>query len=72
MSTSFDEHLAKGISLAEAGNHEAAAEVFSHCTELEPSSPEGFFYLGEALTGSGKLPEAVAAYEKGLALAHED
>ena len=49
MAKTFDEHLAKGISLLEAGEYKKSVASFKRCTEIEPQNPEGYFHLGDAL-----------------------
>ncbi|HEX9024396.1 MAG TPA: tetratricopeptide repeat protein, partial [Geobacteraceae bacterium] len=72
MAKTFDEHLAKGISLLEAGDYKKGCASFKKCTELEPLNPEGFFNLGDALAAEEKPEEAIDAYLQGLKLAPED
>jgi len=47
----------------------AAAESFRTATKLEPRNPLGYYLVGEALLGSGSLPEAEAAWLQGEQLA---
>ncbi len=72
MAATFDDHLAKGISLLETGEPKKATAEFRRCTEIEPENPEGYFNLGEALAADEQMDEAINAYLKGLKLSPED
>jgi len=72
MAKTFDEHLAKGISLLEAGDYKKSVASFRRCTEIEPQNPEGYFHLGDALALEEKTDECVNTYKQGLKLAPED
>src|SRR6266568_3767883 len=72
MTRTFDDHLAQGISLLEAGETGKAAAEFRRCMELEPENPEGYFNLGEALAGDEHLDDAVKVYLKGLKIEPHD
>ena len=69
MAKTFDEYLAKGISLLEAGDYKKACATFRKCTEIEPQNPEGYFNLGDALAADEKSEEAIGVYLQGLKLA---
>ncbi|GAM11704.1 putative UDP-N-acetylglucosamine--peptide N-acetylglucosaminyltransferase SEC [Geobacter sp. OR-1] len=68
MGATFEECLAQGISLAEAGDNAGAVREFSRCTELEPTRSEGYCYLGESLAALGKSDEAISALKQSISL----
>ena len=72
MKATFDDTLAEGISLLEAGDASGAVSAFQRCLALEPENPEGYFNLGEALVAGEKFEEAVKIYSDGLKLAPND
>jgi tetratricopeptide (TPR) repeat protein len=43
----------------------AAIDFFRKATQLQPGNPLGYYLLGEALLGSGSLPDAEAAWLQG-------
>ena len=55
-------------SQASAGDFEAALVDANTVTDLKPDWPRGWSRLGAALVGLGRPLDAVAAYDKGLAL----
>ncbi len=62
-------HKALGVVLTDQAHRYPEAE--EHCRkaiELDPSDPDGFYNLGNALSAQNKLDEAVAAYRKAIAL----
>ena len=61
----FDEHLAKGISLLETGDNKGAAAEFRRCMKIEPENPEGYFNLGEALAADEDLEGASTGLSRG-------
>lgn len=48
--------------------YEKAAAKFSDALKINPHDPEIYYYLGLAHEGAGRHAEAIAMYEKTLAL----
>jgi tetratricopeptide (TPR) repeat protein len=46
-----------------------AVELFRKAVQLEPRNPLGYYLLGEALLGSGSLPDAETAWLQGAQIA---
>jgi predicted Zn-dependent protease len=61
----FIEALNQGSLKSVAKDLPAAAESFRRATKLQPRNPLGYYLLGEALLGSGSLPDAEAAWVQG-------
>ena len=59
----FEDPAWKGTSHYRSGNYEAAAKEFS-----QQQNADGYFNLGNALTHMEQYDEAIAAYQKSLAL----
>ncbi len=62
--TSYNEYYQAGVGSYEAGEYDAALPYLEYCTQLDPTQPAGFQYLGAAYYALGRTAEAVAAYEK--------
>ena len=62
-------HFNRGSLLLVAGQFQEAAAAFERSLELEPRDAEALNDLGRALTGLGRLPEAVTRFEQALQLA---
>lgn len=54
---------------ASRGDHARAAELFGRILEAQPEMPDVWAFYGRALEKSGRREEAVAAWEKALAVA---
>ncbi len=52
-------------------DHETAAKSYAELAKLYPDDPDIQFQLGSALEAKGRIPEAVKAYEKAVALSPE-
>ncbi|MFZ1725556.1 MAG: VWA domain-containing protein [Albidovulum sp.] len=61
----------KAGALFRAGEFDAAAQVYASLPD-QPSAPAERYNLGNALARSGKFEEAIAAYDKALAMAPND
>src|SRR5262245_11281648 len=61
-----------GISLAQQGRLDDAAEWFRHALQLQPDSPASHNNLGNILTFQGNFPDAVACYRASLHLKPND
>jgi Fe-S cluster biosynthesis and repair protein YggX/predicted TPR repeat methyltransferase len=57
--------------LAEAGQHEAAAEAFAATIAISPQFSKAFQLYGESLKQLGKIPEAVEIWTRGWEIANE-
>ena len=60
-------HLLAGQHHGSAGDAEAEKDL-KRATELDPKSPDGFFYLGQFYADLKRLPEAEAALRQSIAL----
>ena len=58
-----------GNEYLKAGNHDAAAEHLRAAVEHDPAYSAAWKLLGRALEAAGQLPEALAAYREGVAVA---
>ena len=60
-----------GYGYLQRGEHTNSAFVFALNTRLYPQSANAFDSWGEALESAGQLRQALAAYQKAVALAAE-
>jgi hypothetical protein len=60
--------LALGRRDLQLSNAQTAIEHFQHTLQLNPHQPEAYGYLSEALQQRGRIQEAIAASEKGVAM----
>jgi hypothetical protein len=60
--------LALGRRDLQASNAQSAVDHFQHAIQLNPRQPETYGYLSQALQRSGRIPEAIAASEKAIAM----
>jgi cytochrome c-type biogenesis protein CcmH/NrfG len=67
---SFDD-LAHRAEAALDRNPAEAATLYKQALELQPSWPEGWFYLGGALYRLNRCTEGLDAFHKGLNLSQE-
>jgi len=65
-----DEFVADMYALVSAlkGKFADAAEGYTRLTELDPSNPDYWTYLGDVRLSQGQLEDAIAAYEKAVEL----
>jgi Tfp pilus assembly protein PilF len=61
--------FALGVAAINAGHESEAQPALARAAELDPQSPEPFYYLGTLAMGRNEIPTAVAHLEKYLALA---
>jgi protein O-GlcNAc transferase len=61
-------HHARGLRHAKAGEWESAAREFDEAIRCAPDQPDFNYALGGALSKLGRLPEAVEAYKRELAI----
>ncbi len=64
-----------GWVLGSVGRHDAALEQFRKTHEMDPNYAHAYFDSGQLYTALGKYPEALAAYQRSMALsgpAHDD
>lgn len=64
--------LTLGLQLLKLGLPEQAVTHLERALELDPSYSAGWKALGRAWSECGRLPEALAAYRKGLAAAQKN
>jgi Flp pilus assembly protein TadD len=57
-----------GVACMNAGRQEEAAAAFRKAVELDPSNPEGYFYLGTLAVSRNQIAEAISSLEKYVAL----
>ena len=62
------DHAREGIRLYDEQKYAEAAKVLQNAVSAYPKDGSIWIYLGQALRQSGKPGEAIAAYERGLAL----
>jgi predicted O-linked N-acetylglucosamine transferase (SPINDLY family) len=62
-----DAHHLLGVALLAQGDTQAAHAALSRAVTLRPAEAEFHFALGEAARGLGRLAEAIATFEAGLA-----
>jgi tetratricopeptide (TPR) repeat protein len=55
-----------GVRLIKENKHRDAVQAFQKVARLDPTYPEVFIYLGDALVQLNKYDEAVASYRKSL------
>ena len=65
-------YLAKGGALIKAKDAAGAAEAFQKALDLDPANGKAALLLGQALAGSGKVDEAVAAFTTAAENGQED
>ncbi len=58
----------RGFALKKLGRHEDVVRAFTHYVELMPEDASGYFQLAEGNYACAALPEALAAYERFLAM----
>ena len=64
----FFAHYYLGIAATVERNWPAALEYLQKASDLQPDNPDPYFFIGQALQGLNKHPEAVAAFRKTIAL----
>lgn len=64
-------YMAKGNSALKAKDMAGAIAAYTKVTELNPANGDAYLRLGRALAASGKVDEAVAAYESAAANGEE-
>ena len=64
--SSFEVWNILGIALVQVGHLEKATVAFDQLIKINPSNPEGYCNLGNALKAMGQLNEALTAYKKAL------
>jgi tetratricopeptide (TPR) repeat protein len=63
-------HVNLGRVYYETARYDKAVPVFQHLVEISPNDASAWFMLGEALVREGRsIPEAITAFENGLAQA---
>ena len=65
-------YMAKGNASLKAKDMAGAIASYTKVTELNPANGDAYLRLGRALAASGKVDEAVAAYESAAANGEED
>jgi flagellar motor switch protein FliG len=66
--TSYAEYYNAGVEYYDAQDYNSALPYLEYCTQLDPTQPSGFQYLGATYYALGRTADAVAAYEKVIAL----
>jgi len=61
-----------GIVQAMAGNHEAAVTTLREAVQIEPSSPDAYYYMGEAQRIQGDMAAALQSFQTSLRMATGD
>ena len=68
----LNETIKNGIDLLDKGKIKEAIKVLEGYWNDNRTSPESWFYLGDALAEDGRLDDAIARYREGLKLAPDD
>ena len=66
------DHTARGVTLAEQKQYDAAIVEFTKAIEAAPKDPRTYTNRGTAYRASGKLKEAIADFSKAIELAPDD
>lgn len=65
-------YLRKGTTLLKEKDFAGAATAFKNVVELDPENGQAQLLLGQSLTQTGAIDEAIAAYEKAYGLGKEE
>lgn len=60
-------HILRGQILTSLGQHEDALDMFNYALSVDPNYGQSWYGKAVALENAGRVPEAISAFEKGMA-----